>query len=94
MDHFYHQYYADPEGKYKYVLGFEPAIMFPENRKIFREIIYSSFHHSSYKPWIDKLTEKDRIFASVDLSPYYPQLDWIKAGNKLWIGKLPKSKNE
>ena len=94
MDHFYHQYYADPEGKYKYVLGFEPAIMLPENRKIFREIIYSSFHYSSYKPWIDKLTEKDRIFASADISPYYPQLDWIKAGKKLWIGKLPNSKHE
>lgn len=94
MAHFYYQYYADPEGKYKYVLGFEPAIMFPENRKVFREIVYSSFHYSSYKPWIDKLTEKDRIFASADISSYYPQLDWIKAGNKLWIGKLSSGKHE
>ena len=94
MKHFYYNYYAEPEGKYKYVLGFEPAIMIPENRKTFREIVYSSFHYSSYKPWIDKLTEKDRIFASTDISCYYPQLDWVKAGKKLWIGKLSKSKNE
>ena len=94
MTHFYFQYYHDPEGKYKYVLGFEPAIMLNENRKVFREIIYSNFHYSSYKPWIDKLTEKDRIFTSTDISIHYPQLDWIKGGKKLWIGKLSSSKHE
>ena len=94
MTHFYYQYYADPEGKYKYVLGFEPAIMPQADRKTFREIIYSLFHYSSYKPWVDKLTEKDRIFAYNDISPYYPQLDWIKAGTHLWIGKIKNNKHE
>jgi hypothetical protein len=94
MNHFYYQYFADPEGKYKYILGFEPAIMPQEDRKIFREIIYSLFHYSSYKPWIDKLTEKDRIFVSYDISSHYPQLDWIKAGKHLWIGKINNIKHE
>ena len=88
MRHFYYQYYADPEGKYKYVLGFEPAIMLEDNRKTFRDILYSRFHYKAYKPWVDKLTKKDRLFASNDLSKNYPQLDWIKASDKFYIGKL------
>ena len=88
MRHFYVQYYAEPDGKYKYILGFEPAIMPLEDKKVFRDISYSQFHYKAYKPWVDKLTKKDRLFASVDLSDYYPQLDWIKASNKLYIGKI------
>ncbi len=90
MYHFYYQYYNDPEGKYKYALGFEPVTMTNENRMIFREITYSYYNYKSYKTWIDKLTEKDRIFASTDLRKYYPQLDWIKAGKHLYIGKEKK----
>ena len=88
MMHFYNQYYAYPESKCKYVLGFEAAIMLEDNRKIFRDILYSRFHYKAYKPWVDKLTKKDRLFTIVDLSKYYPQLDWIKAGNDLYIGKV------
>lgn len=94
MNHFYYQYFADPEGKYKYILGFEPAIMLKEDRNTYREIIYSLYHYSSYKPWINKLTEKDRLFVTYDISTFYPQLDWIKAGNHLWIGKLKSSHHE
>ena len=90
MEHFYYNYFSDHEGKYKYVLGFEPAIMLPENRKIYREISYSGFHYTSYKPWIDKLTLKDRIFTSSDIRLNYPELDWIMAGQKLFIGKRRK----
>jgi hypothetical protein len=94
MNHFYYQYFADPEGKYKYILGFEPAIMLKEDRNTYREIIYSLYHYSSYKPWINKLTEKDRLFVTYDISTFYPQLDWIKAGKHLWIGKLKSSHHE
>ncbi|MBQ3644781.1 MAG: hypothetical protein II961_09310 [Candidatus Riflebacteria bacterium] len=90
MNHFYYQYYNDPEGKYKYVLGFEPVIMTDENRMVYREIIYSYYNYKSYKIWIDKLTEKDRIFVSIDLSKNYPELDWIRAGKHLYIGKEKK----
>ncbi|MBP5467645.1 MAG: hypothetical protein J6Z11_00205 [Candidatus Riflebacteria bacterium] len=88
MRHFYYQYFNDPEGKYKYVLGFEPAIMLEDNKKIFRDILYSRFHYKAYKPWVDKLTKNDRLFTIVDLSKNYPQLDWVKAGEKLYIGKV------
>ncbi len=88
MKHFYFQYFADPEGKYKYVLGFEPATMAEENKKIFRDITYSQFHFKAYKPWVDKLTKKDRLFTTEDLRENYPQLDWVKAAKKLYIGKI------
>lgn len=88
MRHFYHQYFTDPKAKYKYILGFEPAIMPDDDKKTFREITYSDFHFKAYEPWINKLTEKDRIFASVDLSSNYPQLDWIKVSKNLYIGKI------
>jgi hypothetical protein len=88
MSHFYSNYYTNPFANYRYVLGFEPAIMQSENKKVLREITYSGYHYTSYKPWIDKLSKKDRIFTSVDIRNYYSQLDWIKAGRKLFIGKL------
>ena len=87
MLHFYYLYYENPEAKYKYVLGFEPAIMSKDNKKIYREIAYSKCHYSAYKPWIEKLTEKDRIYTSKDISEFYPQLTWIKANKSLYIGK-------
>ena len=91
MRHFYFQFFAEPEAKYKYILGFEPAIMPIDDKKIFRDISYNQFHFKAYKPWVDKLTPKDRLFTSVDIRDCYPQLDWIKAGSKLYIGKI---KNE
>lgn len=87
MKQFYSQYYRNPFAKYKFVLGFEPAIMQSENKKIFREISYNDFHYMAYKPWVNKLTSKDRIFTSVDVRKYYPELDWVKVSKILYIGK-------
>lgn len=94
MATFYLNYFENPDARYRYVIGFEPAIVPAENRSVFRDIVYTDFHFKSYEPWIKKLTNKDRIFTTVDISKNYPQLDWIKAANKLWIGKLPKQHEE
>lgn len=88
MSEFYFQYFENPNAEYKFILGFEPAIMPTEDRKVLRDITYTNYHFSAYKPWIAKLTTKDRIFTSVDISKNYQTLDWIKASSKLWIGKL------
>lgn len=92
MSEFYFNYYKYPNAKYRYILGFEPAIMPQDDRLVFRDILYTNYNYSAYKPWIKKLTSKDRIFASVNIADYYKELDWIKASSNLWIGKL-KNKN-
>lgn len=91
MFHFYFQFYNEPEGKYRYILGFESATMPREDKVVLRDLSYTGGHASAYKPWIDKLTKKDRIFASNDITKEYPQLDWVRASNKLWIGKLKEN---
>ena len=92
MSEFYFNYYTYPEAKYRYILGFEPAIMPQEDKVVFRDIVFTNYHYSAYKPWIAKLTPKDRIYTKVNISDYYKELDWIKASSKLWIGKL-KNRN-
>lgn len=92
MSHFYSNYFNNPFANYRFVLGFEPAIMQFANKKVLREITYSGYHYTSYRPWIDKLTKKDRIFTSIDICKNYPELDWVKAGRYLFIGKIRDEK--
>lgn len=87
MFHFYYLFYNEPKADYRFALGFESATMAKENREIFRNITYTGYHFTAYKPWVETLGDEDRIFTSYDISREYPQLDWIRAAQNLWIGK-------
>jgi hypothetical protein len=87
---FYQHFYQYPTAKWKYILGFESAIMKKEDRLTLRNIGYSS-HEEEFAPWVNKMTEKDRLIIAYKLtSARFPQLEWLKGNRNWWIGRLKK----
>ena len=85
---FYEHFYQYPTKKWKYILGFEGAIMKKEDKQVIYNIGYNGLEED-YSPWINKMTEKDRLILPSRLHKF-PQLEWIR-GNRNWvIGRLKK----
>lgn len=89
MGVFYQHFYEYPNAQWKYILGFESAIMPLEDRKIFRNIMYNYNDRMPeiFLPWINKMTEKDRIIMN-HIPGYFPQMEWKRANLRYWIGRL------
>jgi len=91
MQFFYNTFYKNPRGDWRYMVGFEPALMPPDDLKIYREIHRSEGNPESYQPWIKKLRPQDRLAISRSSQPDLPALEWKQAANGVWIGRLPAS---
>ena len=92
MDVFYTTFFKNPTADWKYVLGFEPGLMRPEDLNVYREFQLHGDAAQDLKPWVDKMRPQDRMFIMTpdnyrpDLPP---QLQWIHPTAELWIGRLP-----
>jgi len=91
MTFFFNTFYANPQGDWRYVLGFEPGLMLPEDLKVYRAIERSGQAPEAYEPWIKKLRPEDRLAVESTSRPALPQLEWNHSGN-VWIGRLPEKK--
>ena len=94
MDLFYDTFYANPQGDWRYILGFEPALMPDEDLKIMRRIVWNQEAYESYQPWIQKMRPEDRLAIYSNTRPSLPQLEWLNAGQYIWIGRLPRSESK
>ena len=90
MDLFYDTFYTNPQGEWRYILGFEPALMPDEDLKIFRRIVWNREAYQAYQPWLDKMKPEDRLVIYSSAPPDLPQLEWINAVPEIWIGRLPR----
>jgi hypothetical protein len=92
MTVFYQTFFRNPHAPWRYILGFEPSWMPPEDLKIFRNIQKSFFSDSSYAPWVNKMKPQDRLI--VRMAKYEPPeisgLEWSYVPNMVWIGRLPR----
>ena len=86
MNCFYLHFFQYPNTNWKYVTGFEPAIMKSEDKLTLRNIYYSNLEED-FTPWINKMTKKDRLILDHELASF-PQLEWIRANRHWWIGRL------
>jgi hypothetical protein len=91
MVFFYNTFYKNPEGDWRYIVGFEPAWMPAEDLKVFRKIQWNQFAWPAYEPWAKKMRPEDRLEISSGAQPVVPPLEWINAGGGIWIGRLPRS---
>ena len=91
MTFFYNTFYKNPEGDWRYIVGFEPAWMPPDDLKIFRAIQWNHFAWEAYEPWVKNMRPGDRLEISSGEQPVLPPLEWINAGGGIWIGRLPAS---
>ena len=88
MKVFYDTFYTNPTGQWRYVLGFEPAWMRPEDLAVFREI-HRTQSFAAFTPWVRKMTDLDRLAIrhESDTPPPIPELEWGHPIPGLWVGR-------
>ena len=89
MVFFYSTFYANPQADWRYIAGYEPALMPDDDLRIFREIQASGGAIQAYKPWADMLGPVDRLVKYSTAQPVLPQLEWHNGPGAMWIGRRP-----
>lgn len=90
MRFFFNTFYKNPAAGWRYMVGFEPALMLPEDLKTYRAIQGSGHAPESYEPWIKKMRPEDRFAIEGPSHPALPSLEWNRLGN-FWLGRLPRN---
>jgi hypothetical protein len=86
MEVFYRTFFGSPEAPWKYVTGFEPAMMPSDDYATYQSIVLNHGNPLAYAPWVRKLRPQDRIALHWSVVPPLPNLDW-KLVNGLWYGR-------
>jgi len=88
---FYDEFFENPRAPWRYMVGFEPALMSPRDVRIFRSIQLVGAGDRSFLPWIERMRPEDRlvIVRSGGGRPKLPQLEWHSPYRGMWIGRLP-----
>ena len=89
MAFFYSTFYQNPQADWRYIVGYEPALMPDEDLKIYRSIQHYGGAIQAYEPWVEKLRPADRLVIYSATRPDLPRLEWHNGPGALWIGRLP-----
>jgi len=87
---FFDTFYKNPQGDWRYILGYESAVMPDEDLKIYRNIQWNHYAYESYRPWVGKMRPQDRLEITSVSQPILPPLEWHPAAGAIWIGRLPR----
>ena len=87
MNFFYNTFFRNPTAGWRYVLGFEPALMPVEDLKVYRHIQWTRGALDSYRPWINRMRPGDRLMISSAGQPNLADLEWRHVAGGLWIGR-------
>lgn len=92
MEVFYQTFYANPHGNWRYMLGFEPALMPKEDLEIFRNIQRNNGAYHFFTPWVKKMRPEDRLIlkGNSEQRPKIPDLEWNYVALGTWIGRKPQ----
>jgi hypothetical protein len=92
MSLFYHTFYANPQGDWRYMLGFEPTWMPREDFEIYHKILWNNNAPEAYESWVKQMTPPDRLVVRGSGSaPGIQGLEWKYGVNGFWIGRLPRT---
>ena len=93
MNIFYQTFFKNPKAPWRYILGFEPAMMPPEDLAILRKIHWNFQTGQAFEPWVRKMRPQDRLIIRgvYNAKPAIPGLEWYYAATNTWIGRLPKA---
>ncbi|MBN1673876.1 MAG: hypothetical protein JXR37_22700 [Kiritimatiellae bacterium] len=91
---FYRTFFANPHAPWRYLVGFEPTLMPPEDLAVFRKILWNWGDPRAFVPWVKRMRPADRLIL---LQPYRNRpnirsLDWHYAASETWIGRLPRER--
>jgi hypothetical protein len=92
MTVFYQTFFKNPHAPWRYILGFEPTFMPPEDLKIYRNIQRNFGAYKAYGPWVNKMRPEDRLVirAGASAAPTVPGLEWHYTARDLWLGRKPR----
>lgn len=99
MDIFYSTFFKNPKAPWRYILGFEPSMMPPEDLLTWHQILWDANNPGTYGAWVKKMGANDRLvipgsWLKGTEPPAIPELQWAHAGRNLWIGRRPLKKAE
>ena len=89
-------FFKNPTAPWRYVLGFESALMLPEDLAVVRDVAWSYGDLRGYDPWLKKIRPQDRLIIPESWLPTtgltrggnIAELEWHRAANGWWIGRL------
>ena len=96
MEIFYQMFFRNPTEPWRYVLGFEPGLMLPEDLEVHDKVQADYFGNADdYMPWVNKMRPEDRLIIHKNITygstpPQIPELEWRQVTSTLWIGRLPR----
>ncbi len=85
---FYQTFYANPHADWRYMLGFEPSMMPPEDLAIYRNIQRKPYAYEAFEPWVKKMRPEDRMILRQTSMPLIKELEWNNTIAGIWIGRL------
>jgi hypothetical protein len=86
---FFQLFYHRPKADWRYVVGYEPALMLPEDLATFRKVL-SARSPDNFAPWVEKMGPADRlIIQSAEGEPKIPGLAWTQVSATVWSGRRP-----
>jgi hypothetical protein len=93
MTIFYQTFFKNPNADWRYVLGFEPALMPDEDFQVYHKIMWNFGDAKAYEPWVKKMRPQDRLVIRGNKSslPSSSQLEWEYGVSGIWIGRLPRT---
>ena len=93
MSLFYQTFFKNPNGDWRYMLGFEPTWMPKEDFEIFHKILWNFNDGKAYEPWVKQMTPADRLAVrgSAGGAPDIAGLEWKYAVSGIWLGRLPRT---
>ncbi len=89
MAFFYSTFYENPQADWRYIAGYEPALMPDDDLKVYRAVQDSGGAVQAYEPWVEKLRPEDRLVIYSTTRPDLPRLEWHNGPGLMWIGRLP-----
>ncbi len=61
MGVFYQTFFKNPTGDWRYMLGFEPALMPADDFETYQSILWNDGDAKAYAPWVEKMKPADRL---------------------------------
>jgi len=93
MSLFYDTFFTNPNGDWRYLLGFEPTWMPKDDFEVYHKILWNFGDSQAYEPWVRKMKPADRlaIGGGRGARPQIPELEWNYGVSGIWIGRLPRT---
>jgi hypothetical protein len=94
MGVFYSVFFTNPDAHWKYAVGFEPALMPPEEYEVYRAIKESRGSDEAYRRWVSRMRPEDRLIVQswTGTPPQMPELEWAQPVFSIWSGRLPRAR--